>query len=179
MVTIVFESHGTTFDNEAELSSGLFDVALSPLGEQQAKELGERHKSEQFDAIFCSTLVRSYRTAEIAFAGRNIPVIKDARLNECDYGNLTRHPNTEVQSHRGEYIDKPFPGGESYAQTAARMRDFLRDLLAPYDGKKVLIIGHRATQYGLEHWLKGVPLKQAVTAPWSWQSGWVYQTSRT
>lgn len=178
MVTIVFESHGTTFDNEAGLSSGLYDVALSPLGERQAKELGERYKDEHFDAIFCSELQRSYRTAEIAFAGRSIPIIKDARLNECDYGDLTRRPSSEVQPRRGEFIEKPFPGGESYTQTATRMKDFLRDLLVSYDSKKVMIIGHRATQYGLEHWIKSVPLKEAVTASWSWQPGWIYHLVR-
>lgn len=174
MVTIVFESHGTTRDNEAGLASGIFDVALSPLGEEQAKALGERHKNDTFDIIFCADLQRAYRTAELAFAGRNFPIIKDARLLECDYGALTRKSNAEVERVRGEHIYEPFPGGESYEETAERMKDFLRELLAHYDGKKVMIIGHRATQYGLEHWINGVPLKEAVTAPWSWQPGWEY-----
>ncbi len=52
MITIIFESHSTTFDNQAELSSGHNDVALSELGENQAKELGERYKNQNFDAIF-------------------------------------------------------------------------------------------------------------------------------
>lgn len=47
MITIIFESHGTTFDNENHLSSGWFDVELSPLGEKQAKELGERCKEKK------------------------------------------------------------------------------------------------------------------------------------
>ena len=37
-LTLIFEAHGTTFDNEAHLSSGWNDVALSPLGEQQSRE---------------------------------------------------------------------------------------------------------------------------------------------
>ena len=52
MITIIFESHGTTYDNEANLSSGWYDVELSELGKQQAKELGERYKSDYFDAIW-------------------------------------------------------------------------------------------------------------------------------
>ena len=36
------------------------------------------------------------------------------------------------------------------------MKSFLEELLKNYDGKKVMIIGHRATQYGLEHWIKGL-----------------------
>jgi len=55
------------------------------------------------------------------------------------------------------------------------MKAFLQHLLKEYDGKRVIIIGHRATQYGLEHWLNVVPLGEAVTAPWSWQPGWAYE----
>lgn len=29
-------------------------------------------------------------------------------------------------------------------------------------------------QYGLEHWIKGLPLKKVVTASWKWQPGWFY-----
>lgn len=193
MVTVFFESHGTTFDNEAGISSGLSDADLSPLGERQARELGERHKDEHFDAIFCSDLKRSYRTADLAFHNSlsprerdgvrgklhdRPPIIRDARLNECDYGDLTGADEKTVNAHKVGYVKQPFPHGESYAQTAARMKRFLQDLLKNYDDKKVLIIGHRATQYGLEHWLNGVPLKDAVTAPWSWQPGWTYHLEK-
>lgn len=75
MVTIVFESHSTSLDNENHLSSGWNDVELSKLGIQQAKDLGKRRMDEKFDAIFCSDLQRSYKTAEIAF-GNKFPIIQ-------------------------------------------------------------------------------------------------------
>lgn len=175
MVKIIFESHATSLDNENDLSSGHNDVQLSELGLQQAKELGERHRGEKLDVIFCSDLERSYKTAEIAFSERNIPIIKDRRLRECDYGDLTQHPANEVKQQRAERVKTPFPNGESYEQTLERMRSFLLELLEKYEGKKVMIIGHRATQYGLEHWIKGVNLQEAVTAPWQWQPGWEYE----
>ena len=92
MLTIIFEAHGTTFDNEAHLASGHNDVALSPLGIQQVKEMGERYKDDHFDAILCSDLERSYKSAEIGF-GDKWPIVKDARLRECDYGDLTQKPS--------------------------------------------------------------------------------------
>ncbi|MBT6301451.1 MAG: hypothetical protein HOJ15_03435, partial [Candidatus Jacksonbacteria bacterium] len=49
------------------------------------------------------------------------------------------------------------------------------ELKKNYQNKKVLIIGHRATQYGLENSIKGVPMKEVVSAPWSWQPGWEYE----
>jgi broad specificity phosphatase PhoE len=40
MVNIIFETHSTTVDNLAKLAAGWYDVALSELGEQQAKPGG-------------------------------------------------------------------------------------------------------------------------------------------
>lgn len=176
VITILFESHATTFDNEKHLSSGHNDVELSPLGNKQAKELGERRKGEKFDAIFCSDLQRSYKTTQIAF-GDKFPIIQDKRLRECDYGELTRHPSSEVDPQKVEHIKEPFPNGESYEQCMKRMKDFLEDLRQRYHGRdiNVLIIGHRATQYGLEYWIKGISLEEIITTSWSWKPGWVYQ----
>ncbi len=175
MIKIIFEAHGTTLDNENRLSSGHFDVELSELGKRQAKELGQRYLNENFDAIFCSDLQRSYKTAEIAFANSNFLIIKDKRLRECDYGDWTRKLSEEVEPEKQNRISTSFPNGESYEQTSERIKDFLVDLLKNYDGKTVMIIGHRATQYGLEHWINSISLQDAVTVPWKWQSGWIYE----
>ncbi|MBI2020296.1 histidine phosphatase family protein [Candidatus Daviesbacteria bacterium] len=176
MIAIIFEAHGTSFDNENNLSSGHFDVELSPLGIKQAKELGERYKNEHFEAIFVSDLQRSYKTAEIAF-GNKFPIRKDKRLRECDYGDLTRHPSSEVESLKVKHITKPFPNGESYKDCLKRIKDFLDELRQKYHGrgKNVLIIGHRATQYGLEHWINGIDIKTLLTTPFKWQPGWKYE----
>lgn len=183
MITIIFEAHGTSLDNENHLSSGHFDVALSTLGEKQAKELGQRYKNETFDAIFCSDLQRSYKSAEIAF-GDKYPIIKDARIRECDYGDLTGHPSDEVEPLKVDHISEPFPNGESYEQAAKRMKSFLDDLKKNYEGlpggeagKKVMIIGHRATQYGLEHLINGKFLEELVRTSFKWQPGWIYKLS--
>lgn len=173
MITIIFESHGTTFDNEGHISSGHFDVELSELGKKQAQELGERYQDDNFDAIFCSDFQRSCKTAEIAF-GDKFPIIKDPRLRECNYGDLTRHSSNEVEPVKIEHISIPFPNGESYEQTNQRIKQFLEDLIKNYDGKRVMIIGHRATQYGLEHWINGKSLEALLTTSFKWQPGWSY-----
>ncbi len=173
MVTIVFEAHGTTFDNEAHLSSGWNDVELSPLGIQQSKEMGERYSNDYFDAIFCSDLRRAADSAKIGFGDR-WPIFVDQRLRECDYGDYTQKSSTEVDQQKLQRIHESFPNGESYTQTSKRMKGFLDDLKKNYKGKRVMIIGHRATQYALEHWILGKPLTKVITAPWKWQPGWEY-----
>jgi alpha-ribazole phosphatase/probable phosphoglycerate mutase len=174
MVVIIFETHSTTVDNETQLAAGWYDVVLSGSGKTQAKQLGERRAHEHFDAIFCSDLQRSYDTARLAF-GNKFPIVKDERLRECNYGTLNRAPKAEVEAMREQALTVPFPGGESYEDTSRRMKAFLQDLLKGYDGKTVLIIGHRATHYGLDQWAKGMSLRDAVLAPWQWQPGWRYE----
>src|SRR3989344_1319861 len=177
MVDIIFEAHGTTFDNEAHLSSGHYDVALSPKGEGQSQEMGERYKNDHFDAVFTSDLQRAYKSAEIGF-GNRFPIVQDARLRECDYGDLTQKQSDIVEAEKPSRITKPFPNGESYFQTSARMKSFLEDLLRDYDGKRVMIIGHRATQYGLDHIINGVSLDYLVSSKFVWQAGWKYNLER-
>lgn len=174
MITIIFEAHGTAFDNEAHLSSGWNDVALSLLGKQQSKEMGERYKDDYFDIIFCSDLQRAFKSVEIGF-GNKWEIITDSRLRECNYGDLTQYPSEEVDVQKSSRLTEPFPNGESYAQTTERMKSFLEDLLKNHDGKRVMVIGHRATQYGLDHLINGVPMGQLVSAKFKWQPGWEYK----
>ena len=48
-------------------------------------------------------------------------------------------------------------------------------MTARCSGQRIMLVGHRATQCALEHWLNGVPLEQAVIAPFQWQPGWTYR----
>ena len=175
MTEIVFVTHSTSLDNERRLASGHADTPLSPLGRRQAAALGERYCETCLAAVLCSDLQRSYCTAEIAFAHRDTPIIRDARLRECDYGVFTRRSTELVDRERPHRITAPFPGGESYVQAADRVRSLLRDMVGRYAARRIMLIGHRTTQYALEHWLNGVPLEQAVVAPFQWQPGWTYR----
>ena len=49
MITIIFEAHATSKDNEAGLASGWNDVELSELGDRQAREMGKRYAGQHFD----------------------------------------------------------------------------------------------------------------------------------
>jgi len=133
MLTIIFEAHGTTFDNEAHLASGHNDVALSLLGEQQSREMGKRYKNHHFDAIFVSDLQRAYRSAEIGF-GNKWPIIKDARLRECNYGDFTQKPSEQVDVQKVENV---FEGLDYYNRF--RLTQFCAGHIEQSDAKKVVI----------------------------------------
>ena len=121
-------------------------------------------------------LERAYQTATLAFPDIEPRKLRmDWRLRECDYGELTQHAKAEVDGDKPHRLTTPFPNGESYTDTAARMQSFLDDLARFHAGQMVMVIGHRATQYGLEHLIQDRPLLEAVMAPWSWQPGWTYK----
>lgn len=173
-LSVIFETHATSLDNEAGLASGWFDVSLSAAGEEQARILGARRRHDHLAAVFCSDLIRSFRTAEIAFGDRSLPIVRDGRLRECDYGGLTRCPTSEIEQRRARHVTTPFPNGESYQQVVDRVSEWLNDVMRQLDTCTVLVIGHRATFYALEHLLRRVALHEAVTSTWAWQPGWTY-----
>jgi alpha-ribazole phosphatase/probable phosphoglycerate mutase len=80
-----------------------------------------------------------------------------------------------ILAEKPKHIHEPFPNGESYDETYVRMKSFLDDLRRDYAGKRVMVIGHRATQYAIEHMLNGVPYEKLVTTHFKWQPGWVYE----
>ncbi len=178
-MTLVFETHATSLDNEAGLASGWFDVGLSPAGERQARELGDRRRDDDLACIYCSDLTRAVRTAEIAFNAGPLPIVPDRRLRECDYGALTRHPSADIERDRASHVTMPFPGGESYEQCVARVSAWITDAAGEHAGRTVLVIGHRATFYAFEHLLRGVPLDQAIRAAWTWRPGWTYPAGKS
>jgi broad specificity phosphatase PhoE len=169
---IYFTPHSTSYDNEAKLASGWKDDELSELGIKQSKELGERSKDMKFDLICCSDLKRAVDTVQIAFEGK-IPVIADKRLRELNYGDFNGKPSDIVGSMKFNAIKVPFPNGESYEQAMVRINEFYNELKEKYSNKTILVVGHRATQYGLDT-LTGKTLEECLSVPFKWQPYWEY-----
>jgi broad specificity phosphatase PhoE len=171
---IVFETHSITTDNEAGVATGWLDGQLSERGRALAIELGRRRRNDGVAAIFASDLGRAVETVELAFGGSGIPVHLDARLRECDYGAWNGMPVSRLERERAQRISRPFPGGESYLQVVARVASFLEDLAHEWDGARVVVVGHSATRWALDHLLGGATLHDLVVAPFVWQEGWSY-----
>ena len=178
MIRITYFVHGTTTDNEHDLSTGWLPGELSALGIQQAKELGQTVQDMQFDVVFCSDLKRAVDSAELGFGDR-YEAIPDARLRECNYGDQNGASTDSFKEGRmQEYIDTPFPNGESYRQVEKRVEDFLVFLKQKYREKHVAIVAHEGPQLALDVLLKGKNWPQAIAENWrhtkSWKPGWEY-----
>jgi len=176
-IHITYFVHGTTFDNEKDISSGWKDVDISPKGIDQSIVLKDQIKGKKFDVVFCSDLKRAVHSADLTFKGV-VPIIPDKRLRECNYGDYNGASSAIVESLQEKFITKRFPNGESYKDLKSKMEDFLNFLKKNYNGKKVAIVAHKGPQLALDILLKGKTWKQAFAEDWrktkSWQPGWEY-----
>ena len=175
MIELVYETHSTTQDNEAGRATGWLPGRLSERGRREARELGQRRAADRIAAVFCSDLGRAVETATIAFGATGIPVLHDWRLRECDYGSRNGMPASEMHAHRREHLDVPYPDGESWRQAVMRTGRFLGDLPLRWDGRRVVVIGHVATRWGLDHVIGGVAIEDLMAAEFGWRPGWEYR----
>jgi 2,3-bisphosphoglycerate-dependent phosphoglycerate mutase len=174
-IAIVFETHSISEDNELGIASGWNHSRLSAHGRRLARELGDRRRDDGIAAVFCSDLRRARETAEMTFAHEPIPCLLDWRLRECDFGERN---GGEAAAHIRErilYIDRPYPGGESWRQAAARVNSFLDDLSLRWAGTRVLVIGHVATRWALDHYVNGVAFEALAAEDFEWKPGWEYR----
>ena len=168
--------HATTTDNSKKLATGWNPGELSEKGIFQANELAKKIKDEHFDIVFCSDLKRAIDSSKINFQDRNIKIIQDERLRECNYGNLNGKDSSLV--NYAEHIKNPFPNGESLLDVEKRIESFLKFLKENYNNKKVAIVAHRASQLAIEKLLYNKTWEQALLDDWrnthNWQPGWEY-----
>jgi broad specificity phosphatase PhoE len=151
--------------NDAALAAGLpeldlalrdMDVPLSELGEAQAEHLGEwfRHASPP-TVVLSSPYRRAVDTVAIALgtAGLSTRVRLDERLREREFGILdrltkvgieARHPEqAAARAFLGKFFHRP-PGGESWADVAARVRDVVTTLRMDHEDGHVVVVTHQA-----------------------------------
>jgi 2,3-bisphosphoglycerate-dependent phosphoglycerate mutase len=135
--------------------TGWIDVPLSPKGEQEAREAGQKIQAIRFDEAFTSVLTRAKETLRIVLEvidQTNIPVEEDQALNERMYGDLQGLNKTETAQKYGEqqvkvwrrsYDVRP-PGGESLKDTAERVLPYYQNRIEPevLAGRTLLIVAH-------------------------------------
>jgi alpha-ribazole phosphatase/probable phosphoglycerate mutase len=174
-VRIVFETHSWSEDNDRGIATGWLPGRLSSRGRVLAAELGVRRAEDGLAAVFTSDLGRAVETACVAFAGSVVPILHDWRLRECDYGRYNGVAAVQLHSRRRQYLDRPYPGGESWRQAVDRVGRFLRDLPLRWSDRRVLVIGHVATRWAFDNLIHGLPLEELIEADFAWQEGWEYE----
>ena len=154
MPTLALVRHGQSLWNLQNRFTGWVDVPLTERGREEARTAGAALRGIGFDVAYTSALRRAQDTLAIILAetGLDVPVIRDAALNERDYGDLAgldkaetaeRYGAEQVHTWRRSFDVAP-PGGESLQDTAARTLPFFdRAVMGDLrHGRDVLVVAH-------------------------------------
>ena len=154
MPTLALVRHGQSLWNLQNRFTGWVDVPLTERGREEARTAGAALRGIGFDVAYTSALRRAQDTLAIILAetGLDVPVIRDAALNERDYGDLAgldkaetaeRYGPEQVHTWRRSFDVAP-PGGESLRDTAARTLPFFdRAVMGDLrHGRDVLVVAH-------------------------------------
>jgi 2,3-bisphosphoglycerate-dependent phosphoglycerate mutase len=157
MGKLVLVRHGQSQWNLENRFTGWVDVPITPLGEEEAHRAGRELKASgiAFDAAYTSELKRAQQTLTVILEelGRpEIPVLKDAALNERHYGDLQgldkaetakKYGDAQVHIWRRSFDIKP-PNGESLKDTADRTLPYFNKVILPAvkAGKNILVSAH-------------------------------------
>lgn len=170
-----FIRHGQTDWNAERRYQGHGDIPLNETGRAQAARNGLALRAligaPRRAAFISSPLVRATETLEIVRDAMGLPRKRyalDDRLIEIDLGDWNGKTYEEVAAEdpgvheRREKEKWAFrtPGGESYAEAASRVRDFLTGLDRP-----AVIAGHGASGRILRAYLLGLKPSRAPHLP--------------
>lgn len=144
MAHVYYTRHGQTVWNVERKICGATDVELTPLGYEQAQELGEKIVKEglHIDEILYSPLIRAAETAKRISQVTGIPARAEERLREQCFGKYEGTPRRgeEFQRAKQDFIDS-FEGGETMLKLAQRIYNLLDDVKADKD-KTYLLVAH-------------------------------------
>jgi len=155
------------------------DGALSPMGEQQARQTARRLAGERVTHVLSSPLVRALATASfIAGAAGDLPVQVWTELRE-GYSDMPGRPVPIHRGHGRAELLRRFPrailppdiaddgwdhGGDTYASFLARCQDAARMLGTQFESQaRVVIVAHGGSLNYLLHALLGI---SAATPTW-------------
>ena len=169
MSLLVLIRHGQSQWNLENKFTGDVDVPLTETGIMEARSAGEKLKSIIFDHAFTSLLVRAQETLNIVLTiigQTQVPVTKNAALNERNYGELQGLNKTEMAAKYGaeqiavwrRSFDVQPPGGESLKDTAGRVIPYYQHEVEPLllAGKNVLIAAHGNSLRALMMYLEDI-----------------------
>lgn len=145
MKTLFFLRHGDIDSGNRYI--GKTDLYLSPVGENQIRELHREIAKIGFDVVFTSPLKRCIQTAQ--FLGLEHDIRYDNRLREVDFGLWEGKTFAEISTSEPQAVAEwstgtdgfCFPEGERMVDFQNRITTFGNHLYG-LEAEKVLIISH-------------------------------------
>jgi broad specificity phosphatase PhoE len=118
------------------------DLPLTPIGEQQARDIGRLFRGQRFGVVLTSPLLRARKTCRLAGYGDNAVV--DPNLQEWDYGEYKGRTTAEIQEQRPGWPlwSDGVSSGESIQQVATRGQAVIDRVLAGSGDALLFAYGH-------------------------------------
>ena len=150
----IFSRHAETTLNVEQRVNGdpAVTTELTDRGAEEAARLGTQLAGLELDLCIHTRFERTRRTAELALAGRDVPLRAEALLDDIDIGELEGSTIEDYRAWKRVHTrDVPFPGGESLDDAARRYAGAFRRLFELRE-EIVLVICHE------------IPIRYAVNA---------------
>ena len=166
---ILLARHGETPWNAEGRYQGQRDIALSPVGEGQARALGERLREVTITRAVASPLRRARHTAELALGQRDLPLTLDPGLMEIAHGTWEGLLASEIREADPERLrlwrEAPhevlMPEGESLQHVLDRAWPaFARATEGLGDDDTLLVVAHDAVNRVILCRILGLPLSR-------------------
>ncbi len=166
--------HGETDWNRQGLLQGSVDIPLNENGIALARKTRDGLKSEhvQFNMVFTSPYQRAEKTAEIMIDGADIPLIRDVRIREMNFGKYEGIKVRELGTNPAyiefnKCFDDPVHyqsegDAESYEEVFARVDSFLKNTILPLENscENILVVCHGAVIRAFISIIKGMHLSE-------------------
>lgn len=152
--------HGQTLWNADHLLQGSADIELNEKGRLLAGETGQNLEQTVFNKIYSSPLIRAYETACLIRGHRNIPIIRDDRLKELNFGvnegKDLRVLLADTSDPFHYFFDRPDlyrapERGETLEHICERAAGFMQEVVEPQAGnlERIMIVAHGAINKAL------------------------------
>ena len=155
MPHLYFVRHGQTIWNVENKICGSTDIALTPLGHEQAIAAGKLILERQYpiDAILYSPLMRAADTAKHIAEVTGLPAFAEPRLREQNFGKYesTARDGAAFQQAKTQFANH-YEGGESMLQLAQRIYNLLDEIKeeSHTSGKTYLLVAHNGISRAVE-----------------------------
>jgi len=143
--------HGETVFSREDRFCGQIDVPLTDDGRRMAASFAKAYGELPWRAIVTSMRARTYETALPMAARTDLPIRRDARLDEMFFGRWQGLSKRELAACDAEgyaaWSRNPAagpPGGELPSSVAARAEAAIADLLRDPGEGHVLVVSHKA-----------------------------------
>ncbi len=147
VTTLLLVRHGETDWNREGRWQGHSDTHLNEVGREQAARVAS--EVDGVDAIYSSDLARARETADAVARRLGLEVRIDERLRERSFGAWEGKTGLEIEAEfrdaHARWLAGKGPGAddaEPFADFAARVQSFVRDVLARHPEETVLVVAH-------------------------------------